>query len=73
MPLRGATQPELRTASRLTFYVLSPCLVFVSLVESNIAGGEIAQIVLFVVLMMLAMGALAWSTGRALRLTPRAD
>ena len=61
---------ELRTVSRLTFYVLSPCLVFVSLIESNMDGGETAQIFLFVVLMVLVMGALAWLTGRAMRLTP---
>jgi hypothetical protein len=60
---------ELRTASRLTFFVLSPCLVFVSLLESDMSGGETAQIFLFVVLMVLTMGALAWVTGRALHLT----
>ncbi len=65
------THPELRTLTRLTFYILSPCLVFVSLVESNIAGGEIAQIALFVVAITLAMGALATLSARALRLTPR--
>jgi hypothetical protein len=60
---------ELRTANRLTFFVLSPCLVFVSLIESDMSGGETAQIFVFVVLMVLAMGALAWLTGRAMRLT----
>jgi malate permease and related proteins len=60
---------ELRTATRLTFFVLSPCLVFVSLLESDMSGGETAQIFLFVVLMVLVMGALAWVTGRAMRLT----
>jgi hypothetical protein len=60
---------ELRTATRLTFFVLSPCLVFVSLIESDMSGGETAQIFLFVALMVLTMGALAWLTGRALRLT----
>lgn len=63
------THPEIRTATRLTFYVLSPCLVFVSLLESNMSGGETAQIFLFVVLTVLTMGGLAWVTGRALRLT----
>lgn len=62
---------ELRTASRLTFYVLSPCLVFVSLVESNMDGGETAQIFILVLLMVLVMGALAWLTGRAIHLTPQ--
>jgi len=65
------THPELRTLSRLTFYIFSPCLVFVSLVESSIAGGEIAQIAASVVAITLAMGALAFLTARALRLTPR--
>jgi predicted permease len=65
------THPELRTLTRLTFYIFSPCLVFVSLVESNIAGGEIAQIAVFVVAITLAMGALATLSARALRLTPR--
>jgi hypothetical protein len=60
---------ELRTATRLTFFVLSPCLVFVSLIESDMSGGETAQIFLFVALMVLVMGALAWVIGRAMRLT----
>jgi predicted permease len=62
------TQPELRTASRLTFYILSPCLVFVSLIESTTEGGEVAQIFAFVGLTVLVMGALALLTARALRL-----
>ena len=62
------TQPELRTASRLTFYILSPCLVFVSLIESNIEGSEVAQIFVFVVLTVLVMGGLALVTARSLRL-----
>lgn len=62
------TQPELRTASRLTFYILSPCLVFVSLVESNIEGSEVAQIFAFVVLTVAVMGGLALLTARSLRL-----
>ena len=65
------THPELRTLSRLTFYIFSPCLVFVSLVESNVADGEIAQIALFVVGVTAAMGVLAYLSARALRLTPR--
>jgi predicted permease len=61
---------ELRTVTRLTFFVLSPCLVFVSLIESNMDSGETAQIFLYVLAMVLVMGALAWVTGRAMRLTP---
>jgi len=65
------TQPELRTLSRLTFYILSPCLVFISLVESNIAGGEVLQIAVFVVTLTLSMGALAFVSARLLHLSTR--
>ena len=37
-----------------------------SLIESDMSGGETAQIFLFVALMVLIMGAVAWLTGRAL-------
>lgn len=63
------THPEIRTATRLTFYVLSPCLVFVSLIESNMSGGETAQLFMFVLLTVLGMGVLAWITGRIMHLT----
>ncbi len=65
------TQPELRTLSRLTFYIFSPSLVFVSLIDSNVAGGEVAQIALFVIVITLAMGAFAFVSARLLRFTPR--
>ncbi len=65
------TEPDLRTVSRLTFYVLSPALVFTSLIESNIAGGEIVQLAAFVTLMVLGMGLLAWLTGRSIHLAAR--
>ena len=64
-------RPELRTASRLTFYILSPCLVFVSLIESNINGAEIVQIAAFVVAMTIVMGLLALVTARLLHFGPR--
>jgi malate permease and related proteins len=65
------TQSDMRTLSRLIFYILSPCLVFISLVESNIAGGEVIQIVVFVVTLTLSMGVLAFLTARVLRLSAR--
>ena len=65
------TQPELRTASRLTFYILSPCLVFVSLMESNVNGGEIVQIAAFVVTITIVMGVLALVAARLLHFGPR--
>ncbi len=65
------THPELRTLSRLTFYIFSPCLVFVSLVESNIGDGEIVQIAVFVIAITLVMGVLAFLAARVLRFTSR--
>ena len=61
------THADIRTVSRLTFYVLSPSLVFSSLVESNVEGGEVAQIAVFVVCVTLLMGVLAWLTARLLK------
>lgn len=64
------TLPDIRVLSRLTFFIFSPSLVFVSLVESNIDGGELLQISAYVVTVTLIMGALAWFAARALRLSP---
>jgi predicted permease len=64
------TRPDIRVMSRLTFYIFSPSLVFVSLVESNIDGGEFVQIAAYVVSVTLIMGGLAWLSARALHLTP---
>ncbi len=65
------THSDWQTASRLTFYVLSPCLVFTSLIESDMAGSEIAQLATFVVLTTLVMGVLGWLAARSIRLSPR--
>lgn len=65
------TNPDLKTASRLTFYVLSPAFVFTSLIESQVTNGEIAQIGLFVVTITVVMGVLGWLVARAIRLTQR--
>lgn len=65
------TKPDLKAASRLTFYVLSPAFVFTSLNESQVTNGEMAQIGLFVVAITIVMGLLGWLVARAIRLTPR--
>lgn len=65
------TRPELRTVSRLTFYLLSPALVFYSLVRSNVAGSELVQIAAFTALMVVIMGVLARGAAHVLGLNPR--
>ena len=64
------TLPDIRVLSRLTFFIFSPSLVFVSLVQSNIDGGELLQISAYVVTVTLIMGALALIAARVLRLSP---
>jgi hypothetical protein len=59
---------DLRAISRLTFYVFSPCLVFVSLTENHLSGEEFGRMAVFTALTVLALGAAAFLFGRALRL-----
>lgn len=64
-------QPDPRALSRVAFYVLSPCLVFVSLLHSDLAGGEMFQITVFTIGVALTMGGLGWLAARLLRLDAR--
>ena len=65
------THPDIRFLSRLTFYVLSPSLVFSSLVKSNVEGGEVLQIAAFVICLTLVMGSLAIGAARLMRFDAR--
>jgi malate permease and related proteins len=65
------TQPDIRVLSRLTFYILSPSLVFSSLIQSNVEGGELVQIAVFVIGLVLVMGLLALGAARLLQFDPR--
>ena len=61
-------QLDLRTLSRVAFYIFSPCLVFDSLTHSDLSGAVFAQIglVSLGVTALVALG--AYLTGRGLRL-----
>lgn len=67
-----AFEPDIKTVNRLTFYIFSPCLVFSSLTQSAVPGGELTQIALFVVAFVALMIGLAALTGRLLRLSRQA-
>jgi predicted permease len=41
---------DVKTISRMSFYVLSPCLIFSSLTQSSVSGEEFGDIILFEVL-----------------------
>jgi predicted permease len=45
---------DVRTLNRLSLYVLSPCLVFVSLLRTEVAGGQALRLAAQMVLVMLA-------------------
>lgn len=56
--LRRATDFDLRPLSRVSLYLLSPALIFTSLVEAKIAGGQTLRVIAFGVLLVVAMAAL---------------
>jgi predicted permease len=60
---------EKRPLSTIVLNVLSPCLVFSSLVSSQLPGGELANIALFTAVNVLLMGGIAYVTARILNLT----
>lgn len=60
--------PDVQALSRVTFYVFGPSLVFSSLVQSDLDGGEIASIGAFTIVASLSMGLLAWLAARLMRL-----
>jgi predicted permease len=60
-------KPDIKSASRLAFYVFSPCLVFESLERVAIPGGEFVKLALFTVLVSLIIGALSWLLGFSLK------
>ncbi len=57
---------DLRPLSRVSLYLLSPALIFSSLVEAEIAQGQTLRIVTFSVLLVGIMAALALAAGVAL-------
>ena len=59
--------PDIKTTSRLAFYIFSPCLVFVSLERVEITGGELGQLVAFTFAMSCIIGALAYLVGLSLK------
>ena len=54
-----------KPVSTVIFYLLSPSLVFVLLVESNIGGGDFAKVFVMTITLQLIMVTLAYLLGRA--------
>ncbi len=66
--LRRRMRVDVSSLSSVVFNVLSPCLVFSSLASSQLPGGELLELVIFAILVMLVMGALTLILARLLRL-----
>lgn len=61
-----------KTLSTAVLHILSPCLVFSSLVGSQLPGGELAELAVFTILTIAAMGLIGLVVAKLLRL-PRRD
>lgn len=64
--LERALGVDARALSRVALYIFVPALIFNSLVQSEVAGGEFTRIALFVVAAMGIMWALGLAIGRLL-------
>jgi predicted permease len=64
-------QLDLRSLSRVAFYVFSPCLVFDSLTHSDLSGSLFAQIGAISLGVTLLVALVAYLAGRSLRLERR--
>jgi malate permease and related proteins len=57
---------EVQSINRVSIYLLSPALIFTSLVRTSLEAEETLQISAFMVLFILTIGVLSWSVSRAL-------
>lgn len=61
-----------KTLSTAVLHILSPCLVFASLVGSELPGSELVELAVFTILTITAMGVIGLIVAKLLRL-PRRD
>jgi predicted permease len=59
---------DVKSISRITLYIFSPCLVFVSLTESQLSGDELGRMAAFTAAAVILFGLTSWLFGRVLRL-----
>ena len=62
--------PDIKSLSRVSFYILSPCLVFSSITNNNLPAIEFWRIAAFALATVLLSGILAWTVGSILKLRP---
>jgi len=59
---------EVRSISRVVFYLFSPCLLFDLLVSNHFETGDMLRMVGFAVASILVVGAITWLLGRLIKL-----
>jgi predicted permease len=64
-------RPDIKTASRIAFYIFSPCLVFVSLERVDISGSEFGKLAFLTVAVSILTGASAYLIGYLLKVERR--
>ena len=69
--LQRVFQLNARTLSQTIIYVLTPCLVFVNLVSSDIAASDMLRMVSLALFLLVSMGLLSFIFSRLLRLPAR--
>lgn len=70
--IRRRLKIDVRSVSRVSFYVFSPALVFSSLVNTSLSGEELVDLALFALIFILSMGLITLGFSLLLRL-PRAE
>jgi predicted permease len=69
--LGRALRPDARSITRVSFYVLSPCLVFNSMAKSTLSDADFGQMAAYTVGSIVALALLTLLIGLALRLERR--
>ncbi len=69
--LEGAFPLDPRTLNRVSLYGLSPCLLFVTLLRTQISGGEALRLSLLMLLVVVSMCLCAYLVAHAMQLSAR--
>jgi malate permease and related proteins len=67
--LQAAFPLDLRSLNRVSLYILSPALLFVTLLRAEIPGGEAVRLCALMTLVVFCMSGLAYGIARLLRLS----
>lgn len=66
--LGRAFKLDIRSITRVTFYIFSPCLVFASLYKTQLTYDEFGRLALFTVIVIVTLGLLAFLFGKLIGL-----